>query len=85
MAYALGKSHLFRLAEIINDQGKFKNIRASVVIPSLLDTPQNRAAMPDAPANEWVTPEVAAETISFLLGDTGENLRETVIKLYNQA
>ncbi|MBK7938265.1 MAG: SDR family NAD(P)-dependent oxidoreductase [Lewinellaceae bacterium] len=85
VAYALGKSLLFRLAEIINDQGKFKNIRASVVIPSLLDTPQNRAAMPDAPANEWVTPEVAAETISFLLGDTGENLRETVIKLYNLA
>ena len=85
VAYALSKSLLFRLAEIVNDQGKFKNIRASVVIPSLLDTPQNRAAMPDAPAGEWVTPEAAAETISFLLGETGENLRETVIKLYNQA
>ncbi len=85
VAYALSKSLLFRLAEIINDQGKFKNIRASVVIPSLLDTPQNRAAMPDAPAGEWVTPEAAAETIAFLLGETGDNLRETVIKLYNQA
>ncbi len=85
VAYALSKSLLFRLAEIINDQGKFKNIRASVIIPSLLDTPQNRAAMPDAPAGEWVTPEAAAETISFLLGETGDNLRETVIKLYNQA
>ncbi|MCB0576902.1 MAG: SDR family NAD(P)-dependent oxidoreductase, partial [Saprospiraceae bacterium] len=39
VAYALSKSLLFRLAEIVNDQGKFKNIRASVVIPSLLDTP----------------------------------------------
>lgn len=84
-AYALSKSLLFRLAEIINDQGKFKDIRASVVIPSLLDTPQNRAALPNAPAGEWVTPEVAAETISFLLSDTGENMRETVIKLYNNA
>lgn len=84
-AYALSKSLLFRMAEIINDQGKFKDIRASVVIPSLLDTPQNRAALPNAPAGEWVTPEVAAETISFLLSDTGENMRETVIKLYNNA
>ncbi len=85
VAYALSKSMVLRLAEIINDQGKFKDIRASVVIPSLLDTPQNRAAFPDTPSEEWVTPEVAADTIAFLLGDTGENLRETVVKLYNQA
>ncbi len=85
LAYALSKSLVFRLAEIINDQGKFKNIRASVIIPSLLDTPQNRNAFPDAEAEEWVTPDVAAETIAFLLGATGENFRETVVKLYNQA
>lgn len=85
VAYALSKSLLFRLAEIINDQGKFKNIRASVVIPSLLDTPQNRAAFPDADTGEWVTPDAAADTIAFLLSDTGNTMRETVIKLYNQA
>lgn len=85
VAYALSKSLLFRLAEIINDQGKFKNIRASVVVPSTLDTPQNRAAMPDADFSEWITPEAAADTIAFLLGDTGNTMRETVIKLYNKA
>ncbi len=85
VAYALSKSLLFRLAEIINDQGKFKNIRASVVIPSVLDTPQNRAAMPDADMSDWVTPESAAETIAFLVSDTGDNLRETVVKLYNKS
>lgn len=85
VAYALSKSLVFRLAEIINDQGKFKNIRAAVVIPSVLDTPQNRAAMPDADKSDWVTPETAADTIAFLLSDTGSKMRETVIKLYNQA
>lgn len=85
VAYALAKSLVFRLAEIINDQGKFKNIRASVIVPSLLDTPQNRAAMPDADAGEWVTPDAAADSIAFLLGDTGNKMRETVIKLYNKA
>lgn len=85
VAYALAKSMVIRLAEIINDQGKFKDIRASVVIPSLLDTPQNRTAFPDTSSEEWVTPEVAADTIAFLLGNTGENLREAVVKLYNQA
>jgi NAD(P)-dependent dehydrogenase (short-subunit alcohol dehydrogenase family) len=85
VAYALSKSLLFRLAEIVNDLGKFKDIRASVVIPSLLDTPQNRNAFPDAEAEEWVTPDSAADTIAFLLGETGQNLRETVVKLYNYA
>lgn len=85
VAYAISKSMVLRLAEIINDQGKIKDIRASVIIPSMLDTPQNRAAFPDTHAGEWVTPEVAADTIAFLLGDTGENLRETVVKLYNQS
>jgi NAD(P)-dependent dehydrogenase (short-subunit alcohol dehydrogenase family) len=85
VAYALSKSLLFRLAEIINDLGKFKDIRASVVIPSLLDTPQNRSAFPDAEAEEWVTPESAADTIAFLLSETGQNFRETVVKLYNHA
>ncbi len=85
VGYALAKSMVLRLAEIINDQGKFKDIRASVIIPSLLDTPQNRTAFPDTPADEWVTPEVAADTIAFLLGETGDNIRETVVKLYNYA
>lgn len=85
VAYALSKALLFHLAEIINDQGKFKNIRASVIVPSTLDTPQNRAAMPDADRSDWVTPESAAETISFLLSETGSNMRETVLKIYNKA
>ncbi len=84
-AYALSKSMLFRLAEIINDQGKFKDIRASVIVPSLLDTPQNRMAFPGASVEEWVSPDMAADTIAFLLSETGENLRETVVKLYNHA
>lgn len=85
VAYALSKSLVFRLAEIINDQGKSKNIHASVIVPSVLDTPQNRAAMPDADSSGWVKPEYVADTIAFLLGNTGNAMRETVIKLYNRA
>lgn len=84
VAYALSKSLLFRLAEIINAQGKPHNIRASVIVPSILDTPPNRAAMPGADPHHWVTPEAAADAIAFLLGETGDMLRETVIKLYNK-
>ena len=85
VAYALSKALVFHLAEIINEQGKGKIISAGVLVPSILDTPQNRAAMPDANAADWVTPEAAADSIAFLLSETGEKLRQTVLKLYNNA
>ena len=83
MAYALSKSLVFRLAEMINEEGKSKNIRAHVVVPSILDTPANRAAMPDADPSGWVKTEDVAETIAFLLSDAGRSLREVVVKAYN--
>ncbi len=84
-AYALSKSLVFHLAEMINEHGQGKHISAGVLVPSILDTPQNRAAMPDADAANWVTPEAAADAIAFLLSETGEKLREPVLKLYNNA
>ena len=82
LAYALSKSLIFRLAEVINEQGAPNNIRAGVVIPSVLDTPQNRAAMPEADRSSWTTPESAAETIASLLEQAGGSMPETVVKLY---
>lgn len=85
VAYALSKSLVFRLAEIINEAGKGKNITAHVVVPSILDTPANRAALPQADPGNWVKTADVAETIAFLLSDTGRSLRETVVKMYNNA
>ncbi len=61
--YALSKSLLFRMAELINRDGKEKGIRASVVVPAIIDTPQNREAMPDADFSKWIQPEKIADTI----------------------
>lgn len=85
VAYALSKSLVFQLAELINADGKSKSITASVLVPSTIDTPANRAAMPDADTSAWISPVNIAETIGFLLGNTGQMLRETVVKLYNKA
>lgn len=84
LAYALSKSLIFRLAEAINDDGKSKNIRAHVVVPSILDTPANRAAMPDADPSGWVKTADVAETIAFLLSDAGRSWREVVVKIYGE-
>lgn len=84
-AYALSKALIFQMAEMINAEGKSKNIRASVVVPSIIDTPDNRSAMPGADFSKWVPASDIAEGIAFILGDTGSKLRQTVLKFYNEA
>lgn len=85
MAYALTKSLLFKLADFINEETKGKNITASVIVPSTIDTALNRQSMPDADPANWVTPEALAGTMEFIVSDKGNALRETVLKVYNNA
>lgn len=85
VAYGLSKSLLVALANIINAYGKDKGIRASVIVPSTIDTPPNREAMPDADFEKWTTPEAIADSIYFLFTESGQHLRETVLKIYNEA
>ena len=85
IAYALSKSLLFKLAEFINKDAKAKNITATVVVPSTIDTPINRKNMPDADPNNWVKAEDLAEILEFVCSDRATPLRETVLKVYNNA
>ncbi len=71
-AYAASKSAVLRLTESLAAELKGDGIRANCVMPSTLDTPQNRAAMPDADTGKWVTPMQVAEVMAFLLSDAGE-------------
>jgi len=85
LAYALAKSLLFKLADILNAEGSSKNVTASVVVPSTIDTKINREAMPDKDFTGWVKPEDIAESMAFLCSETGKPLRESVLKLYGRA
>jgi hypothetical protein len=57
----------------------------SVVVPSTIDTPQNRKAMPDADFSKWVKAEAIAGAIYFYCTDAAAVLREPLIKVYNNA
>ena len=85
VAYALSKSLLFKLAEFINRDAKGKNITATVVVPSTIDTPLNRKNMPDADPNNWVKAEDLAKILEFVCSDKATPLREPVLKVYNNA
>jgi len=67
VAYGFSKSLVFRLAELINEEGKTKNISAHVIVPTTMDTPQNRAAMPNADFSKWATTDKIAEEIALAL------------------
>lgn len=85
VAYGLAKSLIFRLAELMNDEAKGHNVVTSVIVPSTIDTPQNRKSMPDAKVENWVKPEAIADVISFHSSDKAMVLRESIIKVYNNA
>lgn len=85
VAYTLAKSLIFRLAELMNDEAKGHDIVTSVVVPSTIDTPQNRKSMPDARFDNWVKPEAIADVIYFYSGKEAAVLREPVIKVYGNA
>jgi NAD(P)-dependent dehydrogenase (short-subunit alcohol dehydrogenase family) len=85
IAYGLAKSLIVRLAELMNIEAKGHNIVTSVVVPSTIDTPQNRNAMPGSNFSDWVKPEDIANTIYYHCTEDAAALRETVIKVYNNA
>ncbi len=85
VAYGLGKSLLFRLAELMNEEAAGTNIVTSVVVPSIIDTPANRESMPTADFSKWVTPAAIADVIYFHCTEEGAVLRDPVIKVYGGA
>ena len=78
-AYAAAKSAVLRLTESLAAELKAEGIRVNAVLPSIIDTPANRADMPDADFEKWVTPEELAEVIAFLLSDKASGITGAAI------
>lgn len=84
-SYALSKSLIFRLAELMNAEAKNKNVVVSVIVPGIIDTPPNRESMPDADFSDWVSPSQIADVIYFYSGEEASVIREPVIKVYGNS
>ncbi len=85
LAYTLSKSLVVNLAKILNAEGRDKNIVTSVVVPGIIDTPQNRTAMPEADTKTWVTPEAIAKTIAFACSADAADLHDPLFKVFGNA
>ena len=68
-AYAASKAGVARLTEALAEELKDRSITVNAVLPSIIDTPANRADMPNADFSRWVKPQAIADVIVFLLSD----------------
>lgn len=68
-AYAASKSGVMRLTEALAEELKSTNVTVNAVLPSIIDTPQNRQDMPDTDPDIWVKPADLASVMLFLASD----------------
>jgi NAD(P)-dependent dehydrogenase (short-subunit alcohol dehydrogenase family) len=68
-AYTAAKASVIRLTEAMSAELREENINVNCVLPTIIDTPQNRAAMPGADPARWVAPADLARVIAFLASD----------------
>lgn len=80
VAYALSKRLIGAFSEILAEEIKDTDIRSHVFVPSILDTPANRATMPQADFSKWVSPRDVAEAMHYAVNTAG--LRNMNFNLY---
>ncbi|MDA0196945.1 MAG: SDR family NAD(P)-dependent oxidoreductase [Bacteroidetes bacterium] len=85
LAYSISKSMLLQFSNLLNETAKGMGIESSVVIPGTMNTLSNRNAMPEADFRKWVKLENVAKTIAFLCSEAGNEIRDSVIKLYGNS
>jgi NAD(P)-dependent dehydrogenase (short-subunit alcohol dehydrogenase family) len=68
-AYTASKAGVAKLTEALAEELKDKGITVNAVLPSIIDTPANRAEMPNADFTRWVAPAALADVILFLASD----------------
>jgi NAD(P)-dependent dehydrogenase (short-subunit alcohol dehydrogenase family) len=84
-AYVASKSSVLRLTETMAAELREGGINVNCVMPSIIDTPENRAAMPGADPARWVKPQQLAQVIAFLASDAASALHGACIPVVGLA
>jgi NAD(P)-dependent dehydrogenase (short-subunit alcohol dehydrogenase family) len=84
-AYSASKSAVLRLTESLAAELTASDINVNCIMPSTIDTPQNRAAMPNADFSKWVAPEAIADVIAFLASDAARAVTGAAVPVYGKA
>lgn len=84
-AYAASKAAVVALAQAVAAEVLETGVRVNAVLPSTLDTPANRRAMPGADPAQWVSTESLAHVIEFLLSDGSKDVSGAALPVYGRA
>jgi NAD(P)-dependent dehydrogenase (short-subunit alcohol dehydrogenase family) len=83
--YITAKAAVVAFANAVAVEYRASGVRCNTVLPSVIDTPANRAAQPDADYSRWVGPEEIAEVILFLAGDASAPVSGASVPVYGRA
>ena len=84
-AYSTAKAALVTLVKTVAQEVKDSGVTANVVLPSIIDTPANRSAMPKADYSKWVTPESIAHWLVWLASHEASDVSGAAIPIYGRA
>ncbi|HWS31539.1 MAG TPA: SDR family NAD(P)-dependent oxidoreductase [Actinoplanes sp.] len=83
--YVTAKAAVLAFATAVDVEYRKQGVRCNTVLPSVIDTAANRAAMPDADHGSWVSPAAIAGTIRHLCSDEASSISGAQIPVYGQA
>ncbi len=80
-AYAASKAAVLNLTYSLSQELMSDGITVNAIVPSMIDTPANRLAMPDADTSTWLCPRQIADVIVFLASDAAGIVTGTAVNL----
>lgn len=84
-AYVTAKAAVLAFVQALDADYRTKGIRANAILPSVIDTPANRADQPDADHSKWVQPAEIAKVVRHLVSDDGAITSGGAIPVYGRA
>ena len=83
--YVTGKAGVLAFVQALDAEYKGDGVRCNAVLPSVIDTPANREAQPDADWSKWVRPEEIAKVVRFLVSEDSAPTSGAGIPVYGRA
>ncbi len=84
-AYAASKAALHALVRVAAEENKLSGVTVNAVLPSTIDTPANRAAMPNADFSRWVSPASLADLLLWLASPASQDVNGALIPIYGRS
>jgi NAD(P)-dependent dehydrogenase (short-subunit alcohol dehydrogenase family) len=83
--YIASKAAVLALIQALDAEYKRHSIRCNAILPSVIDTPANRSAQPDADYSKWVQPEEIAKVVRFLVSEDSAPTSGAAVPVYGRA